>query len=373
MIINHQTINELIQSLDEHLPIVLYGAGANGKVLCKVLEQNNLSIAAFVNSDGCHINDKESYKDGRYFNKPFFYLSQLPLEITNCHVIITIFGGNNMVEKSLEQLGCHHVHRIESRVYSECYQILLQKLLVKKGVDLSFKHIEIALGQCHLKLLNPFCANHDYAAVFLTEAKDLLFPLLGDDDLMTEGLYEHDKITVKQQDIVIDCGANIGLFSSYAASKGAKVYAFEPCSETVNYLHDNARLYPNQIIIEEKAVSHQTGNIPFYLSPRSSGEHSLLTLKQDDYQQIFVKTITIDDYVQSKKLNRVDFIKADIEGAERMMLKGARETLRKYAPKLSICTYHLPDDAQVLKEIILEANPNYKIHYKWKKLFAYVE
>ncbi len=68
----------------------------------------------------------------------------------------------------------------------------------------------------------------------------------------------------------------------------------------------------------------------------------------------------------------MDFIKADIEGAERKMLKGAKETLRKYAPKLSICTYHLPDDKEVLTKIILEANPAYIITYKWDKLYAYI-
>ena len=72
-------------------------------------------------------------------------------------------------------------------------------------------------------------------------------------------------------------------------------------------------------------------------------------------------------------MESVDFIKADIEGAERYMLMGARETLGKFAPKLSICTYHFPDDPEVLEKIILEANPNYKIEHRWKKLYAIVE
>jgi len=47
--------------------------------------------------------------------------------------------------------------------------------------------------------------------------------------------------------------------------------------------------------------------------------------------------------------------------------------LKTYAPKLAICTYHLPDDKEVLTKLILQANPDYKIEYAWKKLYAWVE
>jgi FkbM family methyltransferase len=45
---------------------------------------------------------------------------------------------------------------------------------------------------------------------------------------------------------------------------------------------------------------------------------------------------TLDKFVEDNKLERVDFIKADIEGAERDMLRGATNTLKTFAPKLAI-------------------------------------
>ena len=71
-------------------------------------------------------------------------------------------------------------------------------------------------------------------------------------------------------------------------------------------------------------------------------------------------------------INKIDFIKSDIEGYERHMLRGARNILKEHQPILSICTYHLPDDRDVLKKIILEANPNYIILQRKMKLFGFV-
>jgi hypothetical protein len=81
---------------------------------------------------------------------------------------------------------------------------------------------------------------------------------------------------------------------------------------------------------------------------------------------------TLDKFVEEKKLTRVDFIKADIEGAERDMLRGAANVLKTHAPKLAICTYHLADDPDVLEKIIKEANPNYTVVHLRHKLFAMV-
>ena len=80
-----------------------------------------------------------------------------------------------------------------------------------------------------------------------------------------------------------------------------------------------------------------------------------------------VDIITIEDFVESERLERVDYIKADIEGDERDMLKGAMRTVRKIYPKLSLREYHLKDDPEVLERLILYANPNYVLDTNIRK------
>lgn len=61
---------------------------------------------------------------------------------------------------------------------------------------------------------------------------------------------------------------------------------------------------------------------------------------------------SLDALLASSALPSISFIKADVEGYERELLLGAEETIRRFHPKLSICTYHLPDDWRVIPGII---------------------
>jgi hypothetical protein len=106
----------------------------------------------------------------------------------------------------------------------------------------------------------------------------------------------------------------------------------------------------------------------------NSGESNSLLIRAHAYTHKTerVKIYALDTFVKEAGLARVDFIKADIEGAERDMLRGAAATLRDFAPKLALCTYHLLDDPEVLEHLILEANPRYKVVQFRKKLYAAV-
>jgi hypothetical protein len=68
----------------------------------------------------------------------------------------------------------------------------------------------------------------------------------------------------------------------------------------------------------------------------------------------------IDRVVAELKLERVDYIKMDIEGAEQKALEGARETLARFHPRLSIAAYHVPTDPVRIPEIVRSAWAGYR-------------
>jgi FkbM family methyltransferase len=200
-----------------------------------------------------------------------------------------------------------------------------------------------------------------------------LIPRMGEGPYgYTDGAFD---VSVKPGDVVIDAGAWIGDFAAYVAAKGAVAYAFEPTSTLFEIMQETAALaragsfYPIK-----KALGSAAGQAEFQLLDPSGFENTLegnRGIKAGSSPTETVTITTIDAFAGENKL-KIDFIKADIEGAERQMLQGAVQVLRTQAPKLAICTYHLPDDPEVLSKIILEANPAYQIKYTNFKLYACV-
>ena len=222
-------------------------------------------------------------------------------------------------------------------------------------------------------LIPKFITSRQEKEAFIGEFFDFIYPYISNIIIenVGEGPYVYNKVSLNPKDVVIDAGANLGMFSALAASKQCIVYAFEPVKNIRNkYLSKTVEINSN-INMVPLALSNTSGKTEIEVTNGELGGSSIV-LKKSNYTKEVIETISLDEWAKQNNISKIDFIKADIEGAERLMLEGAQYILKTYAPKLAICTYHLPDDKEVLTNLILKANPNYKIEYKWKKLYANV-
>lgn len=198
------------------------------------------------------------------------------------------------------------------------------------------------------------------------------------DLIMSEGPYCYQDrksgfmVDINPGDIVLDAGAYIGDFSVLAAYYGGVVYAFEPMEAQHRYLNKTVKLNPDLKIVPVKKGLGKSRSKGAIKKGVNAGANYIYEGSGSRADVEEIEITSVDEFVSENGLERVDFIKADIEGHERYLLEGARKTLADFAPRLAICTYHRPDDAKVLESLILDANPAYEVRHLRNKLFACV-
>ena len=148
--------------------------------------------------------------------------------------------------------------------------------------------------------------------------------------------------------VFIDLGANQGEFTVFAArlvGKDGRVFAFEPSPQMQQRLSKNIQLNNfDHVTIEEFAVADKPGRLSL-LSPTGAftdgtTHDGLPTLYHQEGtvtgSATEVAVTTLDQWQLEKKLDRVDLIKMDIEGAELPALQGGKELIQRFRPSLII-------------------------------------
>lgn len=174
--------------------------------------------------------------------------------------------------------------------------------------------------------------------------------------------YRHPELPVRAGEVVINAGAFDGATSfdyAEAVGPGGRVHAFEPVASNHRLLVDaiaespvGARVVPWRLGLwkERARLRIDTG-----------AEHPMqFRIDRDGGEEIDV--IALDEFARREGLARIDWIKMDIEGAEREALAGAARVLRELSPKLAICVYHRPDDLWELPLQMAELQPGARLH-----------
>jgi len=134
---------------------------------------------------------------------------------------------------------------------------------------------------------------------------------------------------VKKGDIVIDIGAFDGIYTIFLSKlvgKEGKVYAFEPDPGNFSILkHRTKKL--NNVIIENKALSDKNGKLRLFLHKYNRGMTSI-SCREDFIFSIEVECTSLDEYF--KDINKeIALIKMDVEGAEFLILRGAKNLVKR--------------------------------------------
>ena len=136
---------------------------------------------------------------------------------------------------------------------------------------------------------------------------------------------------VKNDAVVFDIGAFKGdtaYFFSKKCSNKARIYAFEPDENNYKVLLKIKEKYKlNNVITKNILLSNAEKEIDFI-----SMIENTPTIKKN--------AITIDKFVEENNIEKIDYIKMDVEGAEKNILEGAIKTIKKFKPSLAIAIYH---------------------------------
>jgi FkbM family methyltransferase len=140
-------------------------------------------------------------------------------------------------------------------------------------------------------------------------------------------------ISLDREFLVIDAGANVGSwldsFRKQCSGKG-RMYAFEPQPEAAAEI---SRLNLFQCEVLQVALGEQQGKMTFFTSGDRDTMASLFErhdtfVKGRKFHEMIVDVIRLDDFVAERKIDRIDFMKMDLEGGEFQALKGATECMR---------------------------------------------
>ncbi|MDP3705967.1 MAG: FkbM family methyltransferase [Legionellaceae bacterium] len=142
---------------------------------------------------------------------------------------------------------------------------------------------------------------------------------------------------INHDDVVFDIGANIGWYSIslMLKKKDISVFSFEPIPSSYQLLKENLEINKlNTSNIFNFGLSDENKKVKFFFDVEYAMASSMADLR-GSVKTEFVECDTkrLDDFVNSTpNLNRLDFIKCDVEGAELLVFKGGLKTIEKYKP-----------------------------------------
>ena len=178
--------------------------------------------------------------------------------------------------------------------------------------------------------------------------------------------YEWGPCRIRPGDYVIDAGACEGFFSLYALERGAAVCAVEPVpmlAQALRQTLDAAALG------EAHIVAGLLGRVSGKAQLNMDMQDLCVAQRSGEAASTTVQEYALDDLVDEGRVPRVDFLKADVEGAEGDLVAGAQRTIAKFRPRISLAVYHSPSQAREVVDYCSATFPRYA--WRFRGLYAW--
>jgi len=169
--------------------------------------------------------------------------------------------------------------------------------------------------------------------------------------------YQKTHTEVENGEIILDIGTAEGLLPISVIERCAHIYMVEPSKIFCECLQKTFSEFSDKITIFNVAVGNEDGMIHF---DENSLEGMISYDISENTQKININKI---DSLFNKN-QKITYLKADIEGFEQEMLKGAEQTIKRNKPKIAITTYHSQNNPDEIVALIKSFVPEYNYYVK---------
>lgn len=203
---------------------------------------------------------------------------------------------------------------------------------------------------------------------FKSYMRDKIFQTVA--EIFYREVYRNDFVQIDKDDVVVDIGANVGIFSVWVLQfSPKKVIAVEPEKNTFSYLQENTKDF-NNIITIKKAIADKEDVVELTTTEQSRANYIATHHKNLDENirtsydvtdvstctaelaPQMIETITISQLIKDNELKKIDFLKVDCEGGELDLFQTIdKEYLKNNVKKIAV-EYHSPHIKETLIKIL---------------------
>ena len=169
--------------------------------------------------------------------------------------------------------------------------------------------------------------------------------------------YEVSGFNINNEDIVIDIGAHIGLFSLFVSQycKNGKIFSYYPIEKNFRILKENIELNKIKNIIHfNSAVSNQSNKLKIFIDSDDSA-HSIF---ESDRDFIEVNSTTIKSIFDENEIKNCNLLKLDCEGAEYQIIESIPKEYFLKIDKMIIEYHKANENPKLYKKLIQNLKDN---------------